>query len=106
MKLVAALLAMMLCITAYLWHRDNEEALRRKNAREQQEFKQAVADSKARIDAEILRRETETLRLTLGEEAARENDNCKTYPPATKEDQTRCDNLSAELQSIQERQPK
>jgi len=104
MKLVAAFLAIMLCITVYLWHRENEGALRRENAREQQEFKQAVADSKKRIDAEILRRETETIRLTLGEEAAREYDNCKTFPPATKEDQARCDKLSAELKSIQERQ--
>ena len=106
MKYVGAFLAIMVCITAYLWHRENEEALQRENVHHQEELKQAAADSKARLDAEILRRETETLRLTLGEEAAREYDNCKTYPPATKEDQTRCDNLSAELQSIQERQPK
>src|SRR5438045_419318 len=105
MKYIAGLLAIMLCITAYLWHQDNEEALRRKNAREQQEFKQAVADSKERIDAEILRCETETIRLTLGEEAAREYDNCKTFPPVTKEDQARCDRISDEVKSIQKHHP-
>jgi hypothetical protein len=106
MKCVAALLVIMVCITAFLWHQDNEEALRRENSRQEQELKQAGADSKALMDAEIFRRETDTLRFTLGEEAARQYANCKTYPPATKEDQARCDKMSAELKSIQERQPK
>ena len=104
MKYIAALLAIMMCFTAYLWHRENEEALRRENARQQEESKQSALDNKARMDEETLRREAETIRLILGEEAAREYDACKNSPPRAKEDQIRCDKLSAELKSIQEHQ--
>ena len=102
MKYLWVLLAMLICIAGYLWHRENHQAIQRENARQQEESKRALAESKALMDAEILRRETETIRLVLGDEAAVQYDDCKSFTPTSKEDQARCDALTANMKSIQE----